>query len=144
MVYFIIALATTKGLNPRLVFWALALAGYVVGLSFVAKVEERNFLKRYLPLLLMFGPLVLNSYGEVTPGRTALTAIFVAWMSVSLVFVFAPKIRNLRRAVGLMLAGICLVDFLAVSQVADPWIWQAACFGLFIAALVFQRYVPAT
>jgi len=50
--------------------------------------------------------------------------------------------ENVGRGVAALLAGIVLVDLLAVSPISLLlWIVFA---GLFGAALLFQRYVPAT
>jgi hypothetical protein len=50
--------------------------------------------------------------------------------------------ENIGRGVAALLAGIVLVDLLAVSPTSLlPWVGFA---GLFGAALLFQRYVPAT
>jgi hypothetical protein len=50
--------------------------------------------------------------------------------------------QNVGSGVGALLAGIVLVDLLAVSPISLlAWIGFA---GLFGAALLFQRYVPAT
>jgi hypothetical protein len=50
--------------------------------------------------------------------------------------------RNVGRAVSGLLAGIVWVDFLAVAD--EPRIYGAVFVGLFLVALVFQRFVPAT
>lgn len=144
MVYVTVASAAATRVTGVLVLWAFALAGYVVGLSYVAKVEQTNILKRYVPLLLMFVPPFLNSYKSSGRLPILLTGAFLGWLAYALVFVFTPKIRNLKRAVGAMLAGICLVDLLAVSQIETPGLWQGLCVALFVVALLFQRYVPAT
>ena len=45
-------------------------------------------------------------------------------------------------AVGLLLAGIVLVDLIAISTDSPSLI--AACLGLFGVTLLFQKYIPAT
>ena len=144
MVYVTVAFASRDGLGRDSIFWSLALAGYIVGLTFVARVENRNYLSRLSPLALMLAPPILLLSQGVTAARAIVGAAFAGWFLYCLIFVFNARIRNLRRAVGAMLAGICMVDFLAVSYASDSLALQGSCLGLFLCALVFQKYVPAT
>ena len=50
--------------------------------------------------------------------------------------------RNIGRAVSGLLAGIALVDWLAVAYA--PKTFGVVFIGLFVLALAFQRWVPAT
>lgn len=144
MVYVTVAFASREGLGRDSIFWSLALAGYIVGLTFVARVENRNYISRLSPLALMSAPPILLLSQGVTAARAIVSAAFAGWLLYCLIFVFNARIRNLRRAVGAMLAGICMVDFLAVSHATDSLALQGSCLGLFLCALVFQKYVPAT
>lgn len=144
LVYLTIGVAAVMGLNDEVLVWALLLTLYVAGLSYVAKVEETNVFKRYAPLLLMLLPGLWNVYLHRDALPVALTIAYFAWLAYAFVFIFTPRIRNLKRAVSAMLAGICLVDLLAVTQTLQPGKWQIAIVGFFILALIFQRYIPAT
>ena len=50
--------------------------------------------------------------------------------------------ERIGRAVGLLLAGIVLVDLIAISTTSLLMI--AACLVLFGVTLLFQKYIPAT
>jgi hypothetical protein len=50
--------------------------------------------------------------------------------------------RNIPRAVSGLLAGIVWVDLLAVAN--EPTVVAAGFVALFLLALAFQRFVPAT
>jgi hypothetical protein len=68
-------------------------------------------------------------------------AIFVLWAARSLRTVwFQP--RNVSRAVSGLLAGIVWVDLLAMAD--ESRAIGAAFVVLFLLAVVFQRFVPAT
>jgi 4-hydroxybenzoate polyprenyltransferase len=144
LLYITVGLAAILGLNESVVVWAILLTLYVVGLSYVAKVEETNVFKRYAPLLLMLLPAAWVIYRERDPLSIAFSVLFLAWLGYAFFFIFAPRVRNLKRSVSAMLAGICLVDLLAVTQTDQGWPWQAACLALFALALLFQRFIPAT
>lgn len=144
LVYVTVAAAFWEGSQTQPVIWGLALAGYVTGLSYVAKGEERNVLLRATPLALLLAPAILNLASGFSPECILLSAVFLVWLGYCLNFVFFPQRRNFRRAVGGMLAGICLADVLAVSQMHDPLPHQLVGFGLFLLSLVFQRFIPAT
>jgi hypothetical protein len=50
--------------------------------------------------------------------------------------------EHIGRAVGLLLAGIVLVDLIAISTTSLPM--SACCLVLFGVTLLFQKYIPAT
>jgi hypothetical protein len=71
-----------------------------------------------------------------------LSATFIVWALGSLRHAFWAPQRNIGRSVSGLLAGIVLVDFLAVGggTPATGTIFVA----LFVLALLFQRFIPAT
>ncbi|MCH8333645.1 hypothetical protein IIC65_06905 [Candidatus Sumerlaeota bacterium] len=142
LTYFTVAVGAGNGLDPMVVAWGLALAAYTAGPSFLSRVEQGSVWKRYLPLLLVFIPLVLHNQGGLTATGTVLSAIYLAWMAYCLFFVLIPGRVRLDKTIGGFTAGICLVDLFAVSRVTDPLLWQVACIGLFIATVFAQGLVP--
>ncbi len=144
LLYLTVGLAARQGLDPAVISWAFALALYVTGLSYLAKVEESNVMKRYLPLALTLIPPFVVAYHHYAPTRILVTLAFLANLGYSLYFVLRPGHRQLRRSVSGLLAGICLVDLLAVSQIPEPLFWQAATLGFFALTLFAQRFIPAT
>ena len=146
MIYFTIAVASTKGvntndgINTKLLLWALALAVYVVALSFVARGGKASFFKRYPPLVLMLFPPILNCY-EFTAQRMVFSLLFILWLLYSLYFLVWPKGKRFNEALGALIAGICLVDLLAVSQLDQPVLWMMACGAFFILGLNLRKRI---
>jgi 4-hydroxybenzoate polyprenyltransferase len=138
LLYLMAAAAGIVGIGSSALGFALGLAIYVVGLSYLARGESRpGKASGWWPLLL-FAPVLAGICFHST--RLALLAglPLLAWIVWSL---FLAK-TNAGRGVAALLAGIVLVDLLAVAPVSLPfWLGFAA---LFAAALLFQRYVPAT
>ena len=72
----------------------------------------------------------------------ALCGVLVLWMLNCLRHVFWSPQRNIGRSVGGLLAGIVLVDLLALG--GGVGLIGLLFAGLFVLALVFQRFIPAT
>jgi hypothetical protein len=133
------------GVTGWAVWSGLMLAGYVIGLSFMAQRESTHMALRVWPLLFLVMPVVLAVIINTGPfGRASvfLILVLVTWILRSLRFAFWAPQRNIGRGVSSLLAGIVLVDALAVVPGAP---WSAAVFGsLFVLAVLFQQFVPAT
>jgi len=133
------------GVTGLTVWSAVVLAAYVIGLSFIAQRESTHMALRAWPLLFLIMPIVLAMIVNKGPfQRVSLVVVFilVVWLARSLRFAFWAPQRNIGRAVSSLLAGIVLVDALAVIPGAPG---TEVIFGsLFVLALVFQQFVPAT
>ena len=146
--FFLVLLAASVGNLgvTGLAMWsALALAAYVIGLSFIAQRESTHMALRYWPVLLLLSPLILAAIIDTGAFQTvgiALAMMLIVWIFRSMRFAFGPGQRNIGRAVASLLAGIALVDALAVVPGAT---WSAIIFAtFFLLALIFQQFVPAT
>lgn len=138
LLYLMAAAAGVLGLTPRALGFALALALYVVGLSYLARGESRVRRTSSFWLLLLFAPVAAGFYFDSTPVALLCALPLLLWIWRAFVLAKATAAR----AVSVLLAGIVLVDLLAISPTSLlPWLGFAALFG---AALLFQRYVPAT
>jgi hypothetical protein len=138
LLYLMAAAAGFYGITSRALGFALGLGLYVVGLSYLARGESRSVRSSMLWLVLLFAPVLVAFYFDTAiPGLLcALPLLFWIWRAVLI------SKQNVGSGVGALLAGIVLVDLLAVSPISLlAWIGFA---GLFGAALLFQRYVPAT
>lgn len=139
------AAAGSYGINGLAVWSAVVLACYIVGLSYIAKQESSLGILRFWPSLFMAAPVVL-AYIINGPGyRLAawwFSALLIGWVLWCLRSTFWAKERNIGRTVSGLLAGIVLVDMLAIAG-GSP-VMTLAFLLLFGAALVFQRFVPAT
>lgn len=133
--------------NSGLATWtALVLGSYIVGLSWLAKVESEPGVVRYWPCLLLFLPMLLaflvNPGGADRKDALYVSAILGLWIIRCMRYTFWGEKRDIGKTVGGLLAGISLVDLLAVPLVNTE---LAAIFlGCFLLSLLAQRWVPAT
>ena len=139
--------ASAEGINGETMWSALVLGGYIVGLSYVARTESTTGLRQVWPLLLLGFPLVLagflNPPHAWSRGHIAGPALlFTLWTFRSVLALARPGGSGSREAVSGLLAGIALVDALAVAS--GQWPDAALFLGLFAAALALQRLAPAT
>lgn len=142
--YLTAASGAVTGVTGLSVWSALALACYIVGLSYLARNEAAGVIIQRWPQLLLAIPVLLALVVNDGSSRgTALlaAAILVLWSVRSLRSVWAEP-RNVSRAVSGLLAGIVWVDFLAVAD--EPRVFGAAFVALFLLSIGFQRFVPAT
>jgi UbiA prenyltransferase family len=133
------------GVSGWSVWCGLALAAYIVGLSYIARKESTGAVLRYWPCLFLAGPIIWAMTMNASPvieKALLISTVLALWIARCLRFTFGPGERNIGRTVSGLLAGIVWVDLLAVPDVSKP---LAACFiGLFLLSLLFQRFVPAT
>ncbi|HEU0009571.1 MAG TPA: UbiA family prenyltransferase [Verrucomicrobiae bacterium] len=132
-------------LNGQAIWSALALASYIVGLSYLARRETGGGALSFWPCLFLAAPIVLAgivNFGENQWRAVWLSALLLIWMVRCLRLSLWAAQRNVGRTVSGLLAGIPLVDWLSVweGNTLVALIF-AALFGL---ALLFQRFVPAT
>lgn len=127
------------------VWTSLALFCYIVGLSYVAKGESNRSQIPIGPLLLLLAPIGLawlvnaNDFKKLS---LFYSILLLLWIIRSLSHTFWSGERNVGRTVSGLLAGIVLVDLLAVT--GAPFGVALLFFLLFGASLLFQRYIPAT
>jgi 4-hydroxybenzoate polyprenyltransferase len=140
--------AASSGFNgvPGLAVWcALALAAYIIGLSYVARRESMSGPLQNWPLMVLALPILLAlivNAGAVRQEALILAAILAVWILRSVRFILWSEKREIGRTVSSLLAGIVLVDWLAVPD-AERWL-SLVFIGLFVLALLLQRFVPAT
>src|ERR1051325_2967061 len=140
--FFLFLMAASIGKNgvTGLAVWtALALAFYIVGLSYVARSESNRGPIRYWPCVLLIAPLCLSwlvNDGEFRKQSLLLSVILLFWILRSLNHTFVAADKNIGRTVSGLLAGIVLVDVLASNGCAAGWSLLFAL--LFGAALLFQ------
>ena len=118
---------------------------YVAGLSYLARKEGITTPVPYWPCVLLAPPIVLAlivNQGPYLLQATALSGAVVIWMLYCLRDAFWVAQRNLGRSVAGLLAGIVLVDLLALC--GGTWVTALIFVGLFGLALTLQQFVPAT
>lgn len=139
--------AAADGVTGDVAWCGLVLGVYVVGLSYVARRESSGVAIRPWPLPALAAPFVLavflNPPSDWALASLALPAVLLAaWIGRSLLALSGRWPGGAKGAVSGMLAGIALVDALAVAAPLDPW--GAVFLGLFGMALILQQRVPAT
>ena len=134
-----------EGMDGFAAWCSVVLAAYIVGLSYVAKAESMPGLLRYWPIIFLTAPVVLAvivSDGAAREKGLVMSAILGLWIIKSLKHLFVRGGRSIGAAVSGLLAGICLVDLLAVA-IIPPQIGSIflVCFGL---CLLLQRSIAAS
>jgi len=144
LLYLVAGAATFHSVNEPVFWHGLALAAYIVGLSFLARKESGQGRVSFWPRLFLVTPLVANVV--VNPDRSAFSWLafvaLVVWLGWCLRGFFNQAKPNVGRVVAGLLAGIVLVDGSAVAQLTMGI--ALSFFGLFLLALLLQRKIPAT
>jgi hypothetical protein len=133
------------GITGYAVWCSVALAAYIIGLSYLAKAESLPGMLRYWPLFLLAVPLVLAiivNDGEAMDEGLFAALILLLWLLKCLRHLFWSGRPSIGRAVGGLLAGICLVDLLAVAVVPRELLFLFVV-G-FVLCLGLQRSIAAT
>ena len=145
-VYVIAGTTGLFGLDGWPVWCGLALALYIVGLSYVARRESFRGPVPCWPLIFLAAPIVLAMVmdkGESRAPGLWLSLVLGLWVARCVRVVFAPGTVNVGRVVSGLLAGIVFVDWLAVAPDCPRGL-SLAFLCLFGATQATQRYVPAT
>ncbi|MCL4786710.1 MAG: UbiA family prenyltransferase [Verrucomicrobia bacterium] len=148
--FFVYVLAASVG-NDGVTGWAvwcgIALGTYVIGLSGLARKESlRGSVPRW-PLLLLALPLVLAlliNDGIYREGALIRCIVVALWILYCLRATFWTANVNIGRTVSGLLAGIVIVDWLAIMNTHTPPELAMILLFLFLTALLSQRLAPAT
>ena len=142
--YLVASSAALRGVTDLAVWSGIGLAVYIVGLSYLARKESTGVVIQKWPQVLLFFPLapalVLND-GVSRNSALMIGAVLVLWTARSLRSVWQTP-PQVPRTVASLLAGIVWVDWLAVAD--EPRLFGMTFISLFVAAVLFQRAVPAT
>jgi hypothetical protein len=136
------------GVNGWPIWCGAALAFYIVGLSYFARRESFRGQVSFWPLLPLATPVALAMLMNTDDARGAallLSAVLALWMARSARTLFMPAGEiNVGRSVSGLLAGIVLVDWLAVGPQL-PHILSVTVFVPLLGLTCWlQRFVPAT
>ena len=136
------------GINGAPIWCGAALAFYVVGLSYVARRESFRGSVSFWPLLPLAAPVglaMLMNTGEARGAALLLSTVLALWIARSARTLFLPAgTINLGRTVSGLLAGIVLVDWLAVGPQLPHLLSGLVFLPLFCLTWWLQRFVPAT
>ncbi len=144
LVYVTAGLGSGGSLSSRLVSGALVGGAYVVGLTFVARQENRKSFRAGATLALLASPLALAVFGA-TMDVVALVALFllVAWAARAVAPLFRAGPVDVQRSVVRLIAGISLVDALLMAAFGASVLSPLGVAGL-LATLLLQRWVRGT
>jgi 4-hydroxybenzoate polyprenyltransferase len=134
-----------EGITGLSIWTALVMASYIVGLSYIARTESTLVALRYWPCVFLAAPLVLAlviNRGEYQLRAVSLSAVITLWSLRSLTFALWSRQRNVGRCVSSLLAAIPLLDLLSIWD--GSFLLAVIFVGLFVVALLLQRFVPAT
>jgi 4-hydroxybenzoate polyprenyltransferase len=140
-VYAMAALLVSPTPSPLVFMGAALLLNYVLGLTYVAKYENKGSLARRWPLVGLFGPLII--FIPMLRGPFIVRSIYVGfgiWLNRALSKIKQGKIPS---AVGAMIAGISLLDALLIARYGSIS-WALVAVGAFGATLAFQRKIAGT
>ena len=146
VLYLVAASAAGRGVTGLAIWGGLALGAYIIGLSYLARQESTRGRVNGWSCCLLAAPILLALLVNVDgyrPPALLLSALLALWLVRCLRHAFLMFDPNVGRAVGGLLAGIVLVDWLALAGGESAWT-SVAFFLLFVVSLFFQRFVPAT
>ena len=145
-VYVVAGATGVDGLNGWPIFCGLALALYVVGLSYIARRESYRGPIPFWSLFLVLAPVILATVmntGGFRLRAAGMSAGLALWLAYSVRPIFAGGPVNVGRLVSNLLAGIVLVDWLALAPQCPRWL-DLVFLGLFGLTKGLQKFVPAT
>ncbi|MEP6663267.1 MAG: UbiA family prenyltransferase [Verrucomicrobiota bacterium] len=145
LLYLAAASTARHGVSGLTVWSAVALAAYIVGLSFLARKESVRGPLQYWPCLFLGVPLALALLVNDSSRQVLVSTIWfllAAWILWALRQTFWSPQRNVGITVSFLLAGIPLVDWLAVG--GKDFTTSALFLIFFLSSLLFQRFIPAT
>jgi 4-hydroxybenzoate polyprenyltransferase len=145
LVYCGAAIAAVGSLPTEVAIAALAVLAYVAGLTYAARQENLNRLDKLWPLAALSAPAVLTVPALLQGAVPA--AVFAALVTCMAYAIYLLALRPMpgavSRAVGILIAGISLVDavFLAREDAILPSLLAAIGF---VTTLACQRYIAGT
>ncbi len=145
LLYLLAASAGERGVSGEAIWKGLALGVYIVGLSCLARKESGRGRVRFWPGLLLAAPVLMAGLFDDGPSLMAgveFSLVLTAWSCWALSRSLERAGANVGYTVSRLLAGIVLVDLLAVAEAGEAW---TGLFGVwFVLALLLQRFIPAT
>jgi 4-hydroxybenzoate polyprenyltransferase len=144
LLYLLAASAALCGAVSAAVWPGLALALYILGLSYLARRESTGGLATNWPAVLLGAPIVASLVAGAQHGfAVGILAIAQGLWVLRCLFGDVIHSRQDRKPnIAGLLAGIVLVDTLATA--AQGHRLGPAFVGLFLLALLLQRFAPAT
>lgn len=134
------ALAGGASVDESLLIGCGLLLAYLIGLSFIARHENKSKLTQLWPLAFMIVPFVVLQPAGGGPWMFAIYLMFALWTGRCLFLVWK---RNFRPAVTGLIAGISLLDALFVIRADQLALAGVAC-AAFVLTTILQRRIAGT
>lgn len=145
LVYCGAALVATATVPVVIMIAAVALLAYVAGLTYAARQESFDQVGNLWPLAVLMVPMLLALPALANGVVAILVYLALVGCAAYAIYLLAarPMPGAVPRAVGLLIAGISLVDAALLAAAGQAMPALAAMFG-FPATLLLQRYIPGT
>jgi 4-hydroxybenzoate polyprenyltransferase len=142
LAYVTAALAVSGSVNPAVIGAAVVALCYLIGLTYIAKQETLGRVGNLWPLVFLAAPFIYKFPAAWRdPASAVVFVALLAWVLYALSFLRAGH-RAIGKAVGYLIAGICLLDALFVAEPA-PFLALLAA-AAFALTLCLHRVVPGT
>jgi 4-hydroxybenzoate polyprenyltransferase len=144
LVYILAAVAAGGTVSGAVLIPSLSLLGYVAGLTYVAAQENLREVKNLWPLLLLAAPVLAAITTRPEGWAVPLFVLaFLAWVTSAVLLIAGSGEKNVRGAVTRLIAGISLVDAIAIACTGSTELAAIAAGGLLLTHLL-QKVVPGT
>jgi hypothetical protein len=145
LVYVTAGYAVSAAPSTGLFVASFGLACHVVGLTFAAKHEARNEVRRFWPFAMLGAtPLLGTTYFSPLEVVSLLAcSALVVWVAHCLRWLLLREIRSVPKAVVGLIAGISLLDGF-ICAASGSLTLVAACLLCFALTRVAQRVIPGT
>jgi hypothetical protein len=149
LLYLTAASVSVKGewFRDKVLIWALALGIYTVGITLAARGEAEDKAAGVGGISLLAAPLFAAAwiyFLRVESGMEVMVCLVVwaGWTAYSVLTLRGDEEGRVARAVSLLIAGILLIDAVAISAVY-PWLGLALVAAL-PPVLILQKRIAAT
>jgi len=144
LVYLLAAVASGGEVDSTVLVAACAMLAYVAGLTYVASQENLHEVKNLWPLALLAAPAAAALFiGSSLQSPVIVALALAVWVGRAVLLLTGDGRRDVRGAVTRLIAGISLVDALAIAASGSSELAVVAASGLALTYLA-QRFVPAT
>ena len=138
------SLVLVDKLSESVLIAAIMLLSYLIGLTYIAKQEGLKTVKQLWPVALLCLPILICSLRIPQSSLVLLPLILLSGLiALAVYLVRRGRPPDIPRAIGLLIAGICLVDAMLIAHKAEP-LWVAAAIASFGLTLYLHRHIRGT
>ncbi len=144
LVYVTAALTLTNAPAMGLYVASVVALSYLIGLTYAAKQEDLKKVGSLWPLIFLAAPLVYGAPIALQGGvGLAAYVALAAVIAYAVWLMMRPGPKAIGKVVGLLIAGICLLDALFIAG-AGQALWALYAMIGFVVTLAAQRFIPGT